>query len=78
MKKNFYRSGDDVITLICEDSTGRKIFKLRANTSDGKSIEGIFNELIEKYNLKIYVKYYGSLPKEKADFFVDSLVNFKW
>ena len=77
MKKNYYRSGNDVMELIVTDCTGRKLFKWKANANDAKEIEKIIQDFIDKYDLRVFIKYYGNVSKEKEDL-VTSLRNFDW
>ena len=77
MTKNYYHSGNDVIEFIITDFTGRKLFKWKANVSDGKEIAKVLNEFADKYGLKLFIKYYGDLKQEHSDF-IDSLKDFDW
>jgi hypothetical protein len=50
-----YKDSSDVITLISEDFTGRKLFKKRSNANDAETIMLIFQSIIDKYGLNIEV-----------------------
>lgn len=53
--KSIYNDSSDVITLISEDFTGRKLFKKRSNATDVETIMLIFQSIIDKYGLNIEV-----------------------
>lgn len=78
MKDNYYRSGNDLIEIVLTDCTGRKLSKWKANASDAREVVKILDSLIKKYDLKIFIKYYGNLSKEKSETLEKSLTDFDW
>ena len=64
-----------MITLISEDCTGRKIDKLKANTSDENSVAKIIQFVIDKYGLKLKIK---KIEKPKGLDWLKSDEEFKW
>lgn len=50
-----YGNGD-IIKVINEDCTGRKLMRKTANADDAESVKDAFNSVIEKYGLNIKVQ----------------------
>lgn len=50
-----FNNNDDIIRVINEDCTGRKIMRKTANANDAESIREIFTAVIQKYGLKLKV-----------------------
>lgn len=48
-------SNGDIVRIINEDCTGRKIMRKTANADDPESIKDAFNAVIEKYGLDIKI-----------------------
>lgn len=49
-------SNGDIIKIINEDCTGRKLMRKTANADDAESIARAFKSVIEKYGLNINVE----------------------
>lgn len=45
----------DIIRVINEDCTGRKIMRKTANAEDSEAIKELFNSVIDKYGLDLQV-----------------------
>lgn len=45
----------DIIRVINEDCTGRKIMRKTANAEDSQAIKELFNSVIDKYGLDLEV-----------------------
>jgi len=52
---NFYSKGNDVITIVQEDFTGRKLQRFRANLNDEDEIARLFQSVIDKYGLNLKI-----------------------
>ena len=50
MRSVYYNRGDEILTVIVSDQTGRKIETRRCNLSDGKEGGKIMRWLKEKWN----------------------------
>ena len=75
MSGNPYLRGGDVITVVEEDFTGRRLQKLRANSSDEEEIAKIFQSVIDKYalNLKVIKD-----ENKKGGSWLDTDESFTW
>jgi len=56
MGYNAYSGGDDVIRIINEDCTGRKIGRAVAAANDAESVAKVFNAIIRKYGLRLKIE----------------------
>lgn len=45
----------DIIRVINEDCTGRKIMRKTANAEDSEAVRELFNSVIDKYGLDLQV-----------------------
>ena len=53
--KNPYNNTGDILVLVTEDCTGRKLNKKKANVNDEEEIIRIFQSFIDKYSLNIKI-----------------------
>lgn len=68
-----YNKAEDIIIIITEDYTGRKIDKKKANIQDEDEIMRMINSLIEKYKLNFEI-----IKKDKSLSWVKADEEFKW
>ena len=73
--KNIYSRGSDIITVITEDSTGRKIDKKRASSQDELAVAHAFQSIIDKYGLDL--KIIHERNQSKASWY-EADEEFKW
>lgn len=67
-----YNNTSDVLTLIVEDYTGRKILKSRTSCGDSKRIAKAIKEVIDKEGLSIFIRVldnndYKEIKEEKFE-----------
>lgn len=66
------REGTDMIVLVVEDCTGRKLLKMKAQASDERMIESIFNSVINKYGMGL------KIIRAEAPAIIEEEEKFEW
>jgi hypothetical protein len=49
------RDGSDMIFLVVEDCTGRKLMRSKSSANDERAIANMFNSIINKYGMGLRV-----------------------
>ena len=70
--KKVYNNSSDILTIITEDCTGRKINKFKTNIEDKENIAKILNFIIDKYGLGF------KIVKKDGASWLDIDESFKW
>ena len=70
---NVYNGGSDILIVLIEDCTGRKISsKQKVNLDDVESVIRMFKQIIDKYGMNIKL-----VKTDKLDFIKED-IDFKW
>ena len=72
---SLYSNGSDIITVIQEDFTGRKLQKFRSNAINEEEIAKIFQSVIDKYGLNLKVV---KSQANKSISWLDADETFSW
>ena len=55
MSYQLYKKGTDILVLVNEDCTGRKIARFKCNADDSKEVAKVFQAVIDKYGLPLKI-----------------------
>ena len=53
--RRLYNRGSDILVIVNEDCTGKKLSKSRASLEDEESVKNIMQSIIDKYGLNLKV-----------------------